>query len=402
MIETTDTIEGSGHPLAFRQAMAGPRAPLFGAVAGAGVLRVEARAMGGHQKEAVITEGEGAGSWRVVSDEGPILGGSDLAPFPLGFFSAGLQGDLTGRILTLAPFHSVVIDALAIKLENRYAFTGSFLAGTGQGSTRPAGIDVSVQTSAQPSAVMRLITAAIDASPAIAALRAPLANTFAIYVNGKRGSVEGVHASAAADAVDPFMAHAGRPAPVRGADQLPGLITRLREPDTAPAPLPASGARVDIVVSGESSPGVTTGTANVETRLLRPTGTWFGLKSDERPAGEQAPSGLALMSAGISFCYLTQLLRYVEYRKHKVRAIRLVQYNPYSLQGSAALGSLRGAAGPVDTHLFLNAGEPDDVMQKLLLYSARTCYLHAALGSAYDPEVTLSINGAASMPVTLV
>ena len=242
----------------------------------------------------------------------------------------------------------------------------------------------------------RLLRAAIDASPAIAALRQPLANTFAIYVNGKRGVVEGVHASAAGNAEDPFIAHASAPAPPPDTADLPALITRLQEPAAAPAPLPPSGDKVEIVVAGKSVPSDPDGMTHVDTWLVRPPGTHFGLRSDERPAGERAPCGLALLSAGVSFCYLTQLLRYVEYRKFKVRAIRLVQYNPYSVAGSAADGSLRGSAGAVDTHLFLNGNEPDDVMQKLLLYSARTCYLHAALSSAYEPQVTFSLNGGAN------
>lgn len=139
----------------------------------------------------------------------------------------------------------------------------------------------------------------------------------------------------------------------------------------------------------------------VETRLLKPPGSSFSIRTDERPAGGFAPSGLALMSAGIAFCYLTQLLRYIQHRKYNVRAIRLVQYNPYALEGSAAQCSLLGRPGPVDTHLFLNGTETGAVMQELLLYAARTCFLHAALGSAFKPHVTLSINGGQSVIVPL-
>jgi hypothetical protein len=35
--------------------------------------------MGGHQKEAVVKEGQAGSSWRMVSDEGPALKGTDLA-----------------------------------------------------------------------------------------------------------------------------------------------------------------------------------------------------------------------------------------------------------------------------------------------------------------------------------
>jgi hypothetical protein len=32
-------------------------------------------------------------------------------------------------------------------------------------------------------------------------------------------------------------------------------------------------------------------------------------------------------------------------------------------------------------------------MQKLLFYSARTCYLHAALSTPYEPILQLNLNG---------
>lgn len=401
MIKASDTIEGSGHPLAFRLGHGGQRARLFGTDAGAAVLRVEARAMGGHQKEAVVTEGEEGGAWRMVSDEGPILGGSDLAPAPLSFFCAGLQADLMGRIQALARHHDVHVDAVSSTVENHFAFTGSFVSGTGQGSTQPAVIAVSVHASAPWERVGRLVRAAVEASPAVAGLRTPLSNTFALYVNGRRSAAHGVHASHAPDAVDPFVSHARRPAPLPGAVPPQALIRRLKDSDVKPGVLPASGGNASIVVHGQGQALMPEGAMAVESRLHKPPGSSFALTTDERASGEQAPCGLALLSAGISFCYLTQLLRYVQHRKYDVRAIRLVQNSPYALEGSAAQDTLRGRAGPVDTHLFLQGTAPDDTMQELLLYSARTCFLHAALGSAFEPLVTLSLNGGHSAPVPL-
>ncbi|MGH6954369.1 MAG: hypothetical protein ACREGL_09315, partial [Alphaproteobacteria bacterium] len=129
MIQTTDTIDGSGDPLAFK-VNAGERvASVLAGAPGKDVFRVEARAMGAHQKEALITEGDGGATWRVASDEGPYLHGSDLAPFPLGFFNAGLQAELLHRLLARAAAHGVQLDAVAVDLDNRYAFEGSFHKG---------------------------------------------------------------------------------------------------------------------------------------------------------------------------------------------------------------------------------------------------------------------------------
>ena len=95
-----DTIDGLGDPLAFRLRDGRGRSPLLGS--GRDAIKVEARQLAGHQKEAVVTEGADGSAWRLTSDEGKHLRGTDLAPFPLGFFNAGMQSDLYGRIRTLA------------------------------------------------------------------------------------------------------------------------------------------------------------------------------------------------------------------------------------------------------------------------------------------------------------
>ena len=71
----------------------------------------------------------------------------------------------------------------------------------------------------------------------------------------------------------------------------------------------------------------------------------------------------------------------------------MVQVNPFRLIGSAAQNNLQAYADPVDTHLFLNGDEADDVMQNLLTMGAKTCYLHAALSAQVTPQISLSLNG---------
>lgn len=386
MIESSTSIAASGHPLAFRTAAARGASPLAATGPGQGALRVEARAIGGHQKEAVVESADGA-RWRLTSDEGPALGGTDLAPFPLGFFSAGLIADVLGRIVGLAGAHDVRLEAASLATEHRYAFTGSFYAGTGRGSAEAPTLDLALASSAPAAALKQLVHAALDASPAIAALHTPLANTFALYVNGRRHPVEGVHASPGGDVIDPFKAHTTAPVPLAGATDLPDLIAKVHGAPPKSASLPGQSERIEIVIGGAGQATLPGSSVRAESWIIRPGGSRFALLADEAASTARAPSGLALYAGGIAFCYLTQLLRYIEYRKHKVRAVRVVQINPF-------VAGTRAGALPVDTHLFVNADEPDDVMQKLLLYAANTCYLHAALGGALMPRVSLAINGA--------
>jgi hypothetical protein len=388
MIETHDSIEGSGLPLAFKVAQGRERSPVIAGRAGADVFRVDARALGAHQKEAVVHEGEAGSAWRVTSDEGPYLKGSDLAPFPLGFFNAGLQADLLNRIACLARARGRSLRHAALELGNAYSFSGSFLKGDGRGTAYPARITLDADSEDSPGQLAELLHAAVRASPAVAAMRTPIASTFALYVNGVRRPVTAARASTAPDAPDPFKHYRGAPRPLAGSDELPELIAKIPRPAAPDEAMPSAGARFDLKVLGKAALAAPQGATEVETWLQRPPGSRFRFRTDESSL-DRAPSGLAVLSAGIVFCYLTQLLRYTEYLKYRVRAIRVVQYNPYRLSGAAEDWSLAGEAGPVDTHLFLHGEEPDEVMQRLLVMGAQTCYLHAALRSSLAPELSL-------------
>jgi hypothetical protein len=394
MSTAPDSIDGSGFPLGFRVAPGGRAPTVAGIAPSRDVFRVEARTMHGHQKELVVTEGEGAGAWRMASDEGANLKGTDLAPFPLAFFNAALHADYASRALALARTLGVPLAIASIRLDNQYWFSGSFLKGSGRGSAEPVAIRVAVRSAAPRDLVVRILDAALAASPAHALMSTPLQDTFALYVNGRRVPVVRVAPSPAPDQQDPFKAHRARPEPLAGADGRADVIERLPpDPAEGPAgPLPAEG-RVPIFIRGAS---VLEDPAGVVATTVIPTspGARFRLRGDAGAGAQRAPSALAFAAAGIAFCYMTQFTRYIEYRRHKVRAIRFVQTLPFALSGDARDLTLRGGVEPVDTHVFLHAEEPDGVLQNLLEVAENTCYLHAALRSALPGRVVAEINGA--------
>jgi len=389
-----DTIDGSGLPLAFKAAAARREHPVLAGEPGEALVRVEARKMSGHQKEALVTEGEGGDVWRVVSDEGPGLKGTDLAPFPLAYFNAAMHGDYAAAALALARAHDIAFDALDLAIDNRYYFSGSFFKGTGQGTAEPVAVQVRATSGAAPELVARILAGALAASPVHAAFAVPLANTFALYVNGRRTPVKRVAPSDAPDATDPFLAHARAPAPIAGADMPADVVEKL-PPDpgaAAPRDIPPEG-RVPIPIRGSGGLADPAGVF-ATTVLPASAGARYRLLTDARPAGRRAPTAIGLAAAGVAFCFMTQFGRYIEHRKHKVHGIRLVQTWAFSRSGRAEDSSLRGAVGPVETHVFLNADEPDDVMQTLLEIAENTCYLHASLRSALPGRVEATLNGA--------
>ena len=393
-LKVTDSIERAGFPLAFKVAQGRARSPLLGTAGATDTLKVEVRAMGGHQKECVVTDGVTGSAWRMVSDEGAGLNGSDLAPFPLAFMNAGLQAELQGRIMCLAGVRGIPIDTLRTRLVNRYAFEGSFFRGTGVGSALAPVFRVQAGSPATAAALRDLVDAAAAASPLLAAVRGKLQNTFALYVNGQRRTPLQVLPSGNADAPDPLKSWNGVPQPLAGAEGLIDVVAKLAPPPPVTGPgrppmTPDADVRFGIEICGESAGegGITSSQSWAE----KPHGSRFGIKSDERAGADAAPSGLALAAAGVAFCLMTQLLRYAEFRKYQIRAVRLVQYWPMhqSVAGSGAASVLTGASGNLDTHVFLHGEETDENMGHLLLSSANTCYLHAMLGAALEPQIEL-------------
>ncbi len=388
-----DSIEGSGFPLGFRAGNGERHSSVLGTGSGRETYVVEARKLAVHQKEAVVREGKGGSRWRLASDEGKHLKGTDLAPFPLGYFNAGLHGDLIGRIVALASARAIEIDRLSIDLKNGYSMTGSFFRGDGEGFAEPASIKVMIDSAAPAGRITDLVADAVEASPALAAMRTPLVNTFALYVNGRRRPVETMTASNSEDAPDPFVTYGTAPGPRDGGSDLADLIRKTGQEEAgAIVPAPAgTSTRIIRIVNGASRLTDPAGMTETDTWLEMPGMSHFTLKSDERREDDAAPNGLALLAAGIAFCFMTQLDRYIEHMKFDIDGVRLVQYCPYALTADG--DRLRGVAEPVDTHLFLNGRETEETHERLMQIAARTCYLHATLAAALDPLVSIELNG---------
>jgi hypothetical protein len=398
-VAVTESIASSGYPLGVKThngsqhagvVNSSRRPAVISGASGRDVFKVEARHFpANHQIEAVVSEGEHGSSWRMVSDEGVHIKGDDLAPFPLGFFNVGLQADLANRLHALARAQGIALNALNISCRTGYSMSGSFLRGDGVGYAEPAKIHVAIQSAASSAQIAALVAAAIDASPALAAMRTPLKNTFAIYVNGKRRPVSSLPDCGGADAADPLKTYVSVPSPLKDANALPDLIVktgRKREGTptlSAPAATPTQRIVREVAGTCDAMPD---GATHSDVALQLPGMSHFALKSDES-AADRAPSGLALLSAGIAFCYMTQLSRYIDYMKLAIRHVRLVQFNPYTFDGT------HGGAEAVATHLFLHGDEPDETHEKLMRIAATTCFLHATLKATLAPEVTIELNG---------
>jgi uncharacterized OsmC-like protein len=378
----TNRIDDNNYPLAFKISNGTPSQDFKLNLQGEEVIQVEARQMYSHQKEAVTTEGRGGDVWRLPSDEGLHLNGTDLAPFPLGFFNAGVQGDLFHLFHQVAKHENVALDSIQMELSNHYWLTGSFILGTGVGHAEPTHIKIQVESSAPKATVNAIVQRAIQLSPAIHYLKASLKNSFALYINGRRRPTVGL-LECSSDAVDPFLSHSKAPSPLStesNTDLLVKLTTK-QEGEVKPAPKTIDGKMLRNIL-GKGSWQKGDPYANITTWLDLAGTTHFAYKADV--GGHQiAPSGLSLVSSGIAFCFMTQLARYIEGMKMNIHGVRLVQINAYNMMNGS------GNAAPIQTHLFLNGEAPEETHTKLLEISERTCYLHAAASTANEPVIEI-------------
>ena len=384
------SIDANGYPIGFKSAT-GQRIPYLAAgTPGDDIVTAEVRHVGHHQKEAVVEEGRGGPVWRLASDEGLHLKGTDLAPFPLGYYNAGLQADLAGCIMRLARARGIVFSKLSMSLTTAYSLTGSFVQGTGQGVAESVTIDVDITTNQSRTAIAALVQDAVAASPALAMVTTQIDNTFALYVNGRRRNPTTLPASNAENAADPFIKYAALPRPLTGDFSHLVVKTGDKQPGE-PIAAPVSG-RVVREVKGRGEMTDPRGIFRTNVALNLPGSTIYAFTADDS-GGASAPTGLGLATAGIAFCYITQISRYIENMKLPIRGIRLVQTSPYGVTADR-----RGTAAPCDTHLFLNGETDDDTFEMLQRVAANTCYLHQTMIQMPPLNVSVRLNGVAIEP----
>lgn len=398
------SIDSSGFPLVFKvqeDPLSLPESAAADDETGKIALRVQVRALEGMQKEAIVSTNFGS-TWRLVSDEGPYLNGTDLAPFPLAFYTAGMQFSFLSELVHHAQKHEVELKSLELWQDNFYTMDGSALRGDMIGGARPAELLVKIEADAPDEIVNKLIRLAEASSPAHAMMRDILANTFSLKFNGRHLPVTEVNQSPAEAGPDPTgLFDAAQPDTKTGF--LPDIISKVSSAEKvfgvaggASSSLQAEQKRT-LQVHGEAK--VMDGMLMETTiQLFKPIGSTFRFRCDESLAAggqESAPPPLAYLTAGIGFCYMTQIGRYAHITKQDLKTYQIVQDNIFTVTGSAEDWSRMARANPVDTQVFLEADEPEGTARKTVSMSERTCFLHAAMRGNYASKIQAELNGKA-------
>ena len=346
-------------------------------------VRVHARSLSNMQKEALVTSLRTGATWRLASDEGPYLDGDDEAPCPLSFVTSGMVCCSMEQILALARQRGIRIDRIELVQDNFYTMQGSALKGTMTGGARDVELEARVEADADRDTLTRLLHDAIAASPLTGLLRGRHASLFTLTHNGV--------------ALPPARVPRLDANPV---PPLPDAVFDDARPDSADftrliarnGMTPQTGETTGFAHSSLQEHqdrvlhvrGICTlradGVKQVEQHLCNPHGSIFHFLCDEAPVNGGrglAPDALSYVSAGIAFCFMTQLGRYAKIIKKDLMDCRIVQDMHFSLGGPSIATGRTGEADPVETHVFLETGQDDRFAQMALDMSEQTCFLHA-------------------------
>lgn len=351
-------------------------------------VRTTTRALSGMQKEAIVNYGASGSTWRMVCDEGPYLNGTDLAPFPLAFFCCGMVSSYMSELVLLLQQHKISYSKLKLLQDNRYSMEGSALAGTMTGGALPVELQLVIDSPAAPAVLQQLLLDAVLASPAGGLLSGIYVSEFAITHNGKPLSPVRVAKCPAPTPVQPQGFDALVPdTKMSFADN---IIVKNK---TAEHVQGVSGGVGTSLADNQKRilhmRGVCTlradGMKEIVVELFQPLGSQFHFLSDTSKALgglERAPCGLSYLSAGLAFCYMTQIGRYAAIRKKPMTAYHIVQDTSFSRPGVSGATGQPASMQAVITHVYMDSPHDDAYAQQVVDMSEQTCFLHAACRQA--------------------
>ncbi|HLH66216.1 MAG TPA: OsmC family protein [Solirubrobacteraceae bacterium] len=341
-------------------------------------VRTVVRALQAMQKEALVASSESGCVWRLVSDEGPYLAGSDLAPPPLGVFVTGLVSANANALLALASERGIRLANLRLTQDTFYSMEGSALRGTMTGGARSPSLHVEAACDLTDAELGSLAVDAVATSPPAGLIAGVHESLFALIHNGARtatGRVGELVADAPEDPQrlfeamrvqrepdEPLMHRAAEVEPTEGEG---GVMSSLR-----PEQSRTLHARAVCTIRPD-------GTKQIDQYLFKPRGSQFRMLSDERG---RAPDALSYLAAGIALCFMTQLGRYASITRQKLDRYRALQDMHLSGNG--------GPAAPIETHVFLDTPGDADAARKMLDMGEQTCFLHALCRTPLEQEVT--------------
>jgi hypothetical protein len=359
-------------------------------------VRVAVRSLSGMQKEALVASARTGAIWRLASDEGAYLAGLDEAPCPLSFFTTGMACSYMTETLALAKLRGVPIERIRLVVDNYYTMAGSAREGTMRGGAENVALTAQIASAAGEGTLTRLVVDATAAAPVSGLLRGSHESRFSLTHNGRELATGGSIPLAGLTAAGTFpdFAHAvPRSGPWSGLVRRGGTTPRAAHTVTLAGDSLAEQQSRRLHVRGVCTLR-DDGVKEVEQHLYNPHGSIFRFLCDEAPVNGgqgRAPDAAAYISAGIAFCFMTQLGRYAHIMRKRLDTCRIVQDTQFSLGGASGGTGCAGTAAPVETRVCLDSDENDDFARTALRMGEQTCFLHALCRT--DLKVKVSVSG---------
>ena len=340
-------------------------------------LRTWVRSLSGFQKEALVRSAKTGNTWRLVSDEGPYLNGHDAAPCPLAFLSTGMVASYLNEIIALADQRNMNLRNLRLIQNNYYTMRGSMPKRTMVGGAEPIELEVEVNTDLDDDSLNNLLMDAVHASPLNGLMRGKLESLFKLSKNGLQ-----LPLAKAAELQGPLFQDPGdqfsRSKAIKHETNLVVPVGPTPKKDVPQGTSAASGSLTDEQNRRLNIGAIATlredGLKEIQQMQYSPWGTSFKFLSSE---DGRAPDANSLISAGIGFCFMTQFGRFASMLKLDLPDYRIVQDTHFSLGGASGNTGKAGEADPIETHVYLETSETDEVAKEMLDMSEKTCFLHA-------------------------
>jgi uncharacterized OsmC-like protein len=271
----------------------------------------------------------------------------------------------------------IVLRRLRLVQDNFYTMRGSALKGAMTAGALP--VEITVEVDAGPgTGVPDDLVATVLACPLVGLVRPGLHSRFSLTRQGRTIPPERVRAADVPPAPDPApWFDLAQPEGDPGAVQRDGLTPQTEEDTSHPGSSLAEEQDRRLHLRGICVTGPD-GVSRIEQRMYNPCGTIFHFVCD--PTGQRAPDPLAYFSAGIAFCFMTQLARYAKIARRQLHGCRVVQDTVFRTGA---------AADPVVTHMYLET-EDDEFARTLLAMGEQTCFVHALCRSEMDVQVRVN------------
>jgi len=167
--------------------------------------------------------------------------------------------------------------------------------------------------------------AVIDRSPAVRCLTGALPSEFCVQLNGQPVLPSTAHTPATVRLVDPapvFSSVTRSSADASSEALIRKLAAGATQSDESGRAVGLQSEQKRVVHVRTCGHIRSDGMKVLSVRCIQPAGSEFEFLSDDSAAAggqERAPSGLALLSAGVAFCYMTQIGRYAQITKQHIK-----------------------------------------------------------------------------------